>query len=211
VTNETRNIIEYLRLDEHKRGRIRADINRDLFFDRALLQPLEHVFQGKCAFCESGLGSDGIVLHLRPMARPDGHDDHPDHYLWLAFEWRNLFYACPHCSKSKADAFPVEGNRAPFRPTYDDVVAHEVPLLLDPTRDEPATRMLTELRFHASEIWTDLEADSADGGTSSANLDRALARVAVLRRLQAPDQPYSTMVEAFVDELAAELCAAVAV
>ncbi len=72
------------------------------------------------------------------------------------------------------------------------------------------TRMLTELRFHASEIWKDLAADSADGGTAAANLENALKRVAVLRRLHAPDQPYSTMVEAFVDELAAELRAAVA-
>jgi len=148
VANENRTIIEYLRLDEHRRKQIRADINRDLFFDRTLLEPLERVFQAKCAFCETGLGSDGFALHLRPLARPNGHDDYLDHYLWLAFEWRNLFYACSYCSKSKADAFPVEGNRAPFRATYDDVVAHETPLLLDPTRDEPSRhlRFLTDGR-----------------------------------------------------------------
>lgn len=67
------------------------------------------------------------------------------------------------------------------------------------------TRVLNELRFHASEIRKALVVDSMTEGATGANLEQSLQRVAVLRRLHEPDQPYSAMVKAFVDELAAEL------
>ena len=73
------------------------------------------------------------------------------------------------------------------------------------------TRILNELRFHASEIRKALMVDSMNAGAMSATLEESLRRVAVLRRLHEPDQPYSAMVKAFVDELAAELRTIVAV
>jgi len=59
-----------------------------------------------------------------------------DYYLWLAFEWRNLFLACGHCANSKGDQFPVEGERASYLASFDDVSEQERGLLVDPTAEE---------------------------------------------------------------------------
>jgi hypothetical protein len=72
------------------------------------------------------------------------------------------------------------------------------------------TNLLTILRYQAQEIRDELEADSADGGFSPEHLARALRRVAGLRRMHAPDQPFSAMVEAFIDDFAEELLSRVA-
>jgi uncharacterized protein (TIGR02646 family) len=71
------------------------------------------------------------------------------------------------------------------------------------------TRILNELRFHASEIKKDLKRDCQSGGARTEHVDRALERVAVLRRLHEPDQPYSAMVKAYIDELVEELRASI--
>lgn len=141
VTEETRRMLTYLRLDDPERRQRRSEINADLFFDPELVRPLARLFLDKCAFCETRPGSDGLTLHFRPLSHPDDSKIYPDHYLWLAFEWRNLFYACPYCLKSKANAFPLKGSRGPFRATFDDLVAQETPLLVDPTRDEPGRHL----------------------------------------------------------------------
>jgi hypothetical protein len=72
------------------------------------------------------------------------------------------------------------------------------------------TNLLTLLRYQAEEIREELEADSADGGLSPEHLARALRRVAGLRRMHGPDQPFSAMVKAFIDDLAEELLSRVA-
>jgi hypothetical protein len=90
----------------------------------------EHVFQRKCAYCESTLELDrylGDAEHYRPKGNvtnkknratrvrvvvklDNGEDiDHPG-YFWLAYDWRNLMPACSDCNSgaAKVDQFPAE-------------------------------------------------------------------------------------------------------
>jgi uncharacterized protein (TIGR02646 family) len=106
----------------------------------AVVRALEDLFSGKCAFCESKITDPGVpsVTQLRPKSGAvnlDGHVD-PDHYWWLAYTWENLFLSCARCNRSKGHRFPVRGPRAPFQ-SFDDELAREDPLLLDPCVDKP--------------------------------------------------------------------------
>ncbi|TNB84339.1 hypothetical protein FHJ31_14180 [Pseudomonas sp. Fig-3] len=135
-------ILNYLRRGESERRERRDGLNEDLFFDSELRFELENTFKGKCAFCETGLGARGLTLHLRPLRFVQGGEQHElDYYLWLAFEWRNLFYACDYCAKAKGNHFPVEGNRGDFRATFDEVVKQESALLIDPTAEDPGKHL----------------------------------------------------------------------
>jgi len=49
---------------------------------------------GKCAFCETPIGSGAEVEHFRSKA----------HYPLAAFVWRNLFLACHDCNHAKGEA-----------------------------------------------------------------------------------------------------------
>lgn len=66
------------------------------------------------------------------------------------------------------------------------------------------TRVLTFLRFEAEKMFENLERDMAEGG-SQIYVDRALERIASMRQLQEPNQPYSAMVREFVDDVVAQL------
>jgi predicted ATPase/5-methylcytosine-specific restriction endonuclease McrA len=146
VEAERHKILNYLRHDADTRSQRRDYLNEDLFFGRELRSELSYVFRDKCAFCETPLDGHGNVHHLRPLRfaqkRARGTRDY---YLWLAFEWRNLFYACDMCNKSKGDHFPLEGEPGDFLATYDALVKAEKPLLIDPTSEDPAKH----LRFTA--------------------------------------------------------------
>ncbi len=66
------------------------------------------------------------------------------------------------------------------------------------------TRVLAELRFQAEEILAELEQDMIKGGSPD-NISRALRRAHEMRRHHAPQQPYSAMAKAFVEEFSEEL------
>lgn len=123
---------------------------------------LEELFHGKCAYCESFYASQAPVdvEHYRPKGAVDGEPDHPG-YWWLGMEWTNLLPSCLDCNRrrkqnvpealsnlsllykatqsGKKDSFPLQGRRADNE-TSD--LAAELPLLLDPTRDDPATHLV---------------------------------------------------------------------
>ncbi|WPN23948.1 AAA family ATPase [Pseudomonas marginalis] len=138
VLDERRKILNYLRHNSTYRLERRDGLNEDLFFDSSFRDNLSYIFHDKCAFCETQLKDTGNILHLRPL-RFGGEDDmgHDDYYLWLAFEWRNIFYACPSCIKAKAERFPVEGDRGDFLATFDSISKTERALLIDPTTEDP--------------------------------------------------------------------------
>lgn len=138
VMEERRKILSYLRRDASERRQRRDNLNEDLFFDPGFRFDLARVFHHKCAFCESPLDDDGHVLHMRPVRRVEGDaEENWDYYLWLAFEWRNLFYACDVCIKCKGDRFPLENERADFLAAFTDIIGHERALLIDPTAEDP--------------------------------------------------------------------------
>ena len=57
------------------------------------------------------------------------------HFVWLAYEWSNLFYSCQLCNQQfKKNLFPLRDNRKRAHPKTRSV-ANEEPLLIDPAQD----------------------------------------------------------------------------
>ncbi|HEV2816970.1 MAG TPA: hypothetical protein VGW40_07095 [Allosphingosinicella sp.] len=108
---------------------------------------LEHVFHGKCAYCETRIsaGFFGDGEHYRPKGNvtvksPDGErvavaaagKSHPGYY-WLAYEWQNLLPACELCNNAKLDQFPVGTTHVHVADPPPDVLDKaEEPLLINP-------------------------------------------------------------------------------
>jgi uncharacterized protein (TIGR02646 family) len=142
VLSEKSKILSYLRREDDERRQRRDSLDEDIFFSEELLRALRPVFHEKCAFCEVELRDHGIAMHFRPLRF--GHDDSTngkDYYLWFAFEWRNLFYVCAHCAKSKGDNFPIAGERTDFLSTFEQAEEGESALLIDPTAEDPGRHL----------------------------------------------------------------------
>lgn len=146
-------------VEAHREGRpitLRAEIWAEL-----KLFLFKHVFNGKCAYCESKvtITSFGDAEHWRPKGGvsacaadsdtpapvvDDRGEPHPG-YFWLAYDWRNLVPACQECNsgskgnRGKGTQFPVEGrhvfspDEGPDVETLDRI---ERPLLLHPFDEE---------------------------------------------------------------------------
>ncbi len=102
-------------------------------------------FKHKCAYCESKLGSfsPSVIDNFRPKRGARGlevNEFYDDLYWWLAYEWENLYLACPECNFQKASWFPVTGVRA-FS-NFD--IINEFPLIIDPCSDNPAEHFVHE-------------------------------------------------------------------
>lgn len=115
---------------------------------KAILRPvLAEIFSNKCAYCESAMPASfgGLELH-RPRQNAIGTDGEasPDHYWWLAWDWRNVLLACTNCVSGKGSRFPVSGRRAEPESGW-GALAAELPLLLDPTVDRPEEHLRFDL------------------------------------------------------------------
>lgn len=91
-----------------------------------------HAMQGfACAYCQNEFERDqGQVDHIRPKkGGPEGG------YFWLAYEFSNLLLVCTWCNRFKGNRFPLSNAMA--HATYETrhVLAFELPLLPDPTRE----------------------------------------------------------------------------
>jgi len=128
----------------------RFNLDISIWKDRGVREALNKLFHGKCAYCESkvGITDPGDLDHFRPKGGAfnlDGEFD-PDHYWWLAYDWRNFYLTCRICNVNKASKFPVakradvpRGERAQLAaPWYEDESKAEGALLLDPCYDTPA-------------------------------------------------------------------------
>jgi hypothetical protein len=118
---------------------------------------LEHVFNGKCAYCESRVTTTdfGDAEHYRPKAgithQVNGKRAfvisngrrHPGYY-WLAYDWRNILPACAQCNSGsgKLNQFPIEAScqyvDSPAEGRYPAALDEkEKPCLLHPYFHEP--------------------------------------------------------------------------
>jgi len=124
---------------------------------------LEALFFGKCAYCEAFFAAVGPVdvEHYRPKGAVAEAPRHGG-YWWLAMAWDNLLPSCIDCNRKrkqavpaattslvdlyrfglapgarqsgKKDSFPIEGA---YAANDSDDLAAELPLLLNPCRDQP--------------------------------------------------------------------------
>ncbi|MEI9883310.1 hypothetical protein [Atlantibacter hermannii] len=136
-----------------------------------IVEALEHLFHGKCAYCESKyIGTQKMdVEHYRPKGKVNESQGHPG-YWWLALEWENLLPSCIDCNRRRGQksytlqddgtfvfiddtenagkecAFPVSGvYRAQGR--QDDLTL-EIPLLINPCEHDPRDH----LRWHINNL-----------------------------------------------------------
>lgn len=116
---------------------------------REVRDALTKLFHSKCAYCEArvGINSKPDIGHFRPMSGViDEYGDKLPGYWWLAGAWENLLLACQTCNRrfrdgGKGNFFPIGGERAKPLATDAGLVA-ELPLLLDPTVDEPDEHLI---------------------------------------------------------------------
>ena len=126
----------FLDRSDEERSTRRAPLQERFFRSPEVRKSLEHLFHGKCAYCEDR--SEVSVEHHRPPANASGgRKSAPDHYSWLAYEWENLLLICAACNRRKASRFPLRGSRAPVLAEFDEVRARESPVLIDPGYDRP--------------------------------------------------------------------------
>jgi uncharacterized protein (TIGR02646 family) len=109
---------------------------------KGFLEYLRILFNSKCAYCESLIKSNASPSqydHFRPKngARGFGKEFSNDHYWWLTYEWRNLYYCCQKCNQYKSTWFPVEGKRIEVETPYSSILENESNLIVDPCVDKP--------------------------------------------------------------------------
>lgn len=120
--------------------------NKSFLFDRSIYahisvkQSLIKAQYGKCCFCERLIGTDGDVEHFRPKQaykQSAGEPLQRPGYYWLAYEWDNLYLACPGCNqRHKQNLFPLQ-NPTERATNHQQNITSEKPLFIDPAKDNP--------------------------------------------------------------------------
>lgn len=104
--------------------------------DKLWSQQLRKQFNNKCAYCEGEISLNGGGFdYFRPIGgiKGEGENSYSFHYIWLCYEWSNLYLICENCNSYKRNFFPVESIRA----TFNQSVQNEQPLFIDPCNEYP--------------------------------------------------------------------------
>ena len=114
LTRERQRLRHFL-LDLDPKERLQTD--PPLVWKRALerdiIEALSQLSYGKCAFCERQAPRGLRPYRFRPPghAKPTSAPQDRICYLWLAFNWHNLFPICLDCRPRDPSFFPVRGQR----------------------------------------------------------------------------------------------------
>ena len=134
----------FYRLPPEHRAQRRFALGEHIGLLKQAGEELVELFAGKCAFCESRVDTGHWQAEqLRPKAGSIGLDGEPspDHYWWIALDWRNLYLTCANCNRTRGSRFPVRGERAPLEADW-SVLREENALLLDPCLDRPEKHLV---------------------------------------------------------------------
>ncbi|MCM3195824.1 AAA family ATPase [Priestia megaterium] len=105
--------------------------------DSIWYQNLIEQFHNKCAYCEQSFENTYYrsISYFRPVhgIKEENNDIYNFHYIWLCYEWSNLYLTCAQCDSYKRSHFPVKSERISFNQS----VRYEQPLLIDPCNDHP--------------------------------------------------------------------------
>jgi uncharacterized protein (TIGR02646 family) len=115
------------------------DFNAKIYAHPTVKEALITLQHHKCCFCENIISNDGDVEHFRPkraFKQAKGTALKRPGYYWLAYEWANLFLACPSCNqRHKQNLFPLANPNE--RTTDHKSKVQEQPLFIDPSIDDP--------------------------------------------------------------------------
>lgn len=111
-------------------------------FPFAMVETLNGLFNGKCAYCESKINLsknyNDFINRFRPTKNAKGlgnKETDLDHYWWLSYEWNNIYLCCPECNRFKSTWFPLDGKRSKPETNYNETIKQETNLIIDPCND----------------------------------------------------------------------------
>lgn len=135
--------------DERRQRQRRAPYDAALLRHPEIKQAMRRGFGPACAFCESDTRSFEFIdiEHHRPKFGASGAkgQTEPLYYVWLAYDWDNLYPICRICNTAKKNAFPVSGNRGAIGASVDQLRQQEQALLLDPCFHDPSHHLSFDL------------------------------------------------------------------
>jgi uncharacterized protein (TIGR02646 family) len=130
------------KITSYQSGESKFSFDSNIYAHANVKKALIKAQHGKCCFCERRIGTDGDVEHFRPKQAYRQSKRQPlkrPGYYWLAYEWDNLYLACPGCNqRHKGNLFPLQ-NPANRAIDHHHGVEDEQPLFIDPGKDDPET------------------------------------------------------------------------
>ncbi len=140
-------LTEFYSKSQNSRSQQKYSRPFEIEVSRDIKESLRNLFKNKCAYCESTISEAigiGDIDHFRPKSNARGleNDFSKDHYWWLTYEWKNLYYSCPNCNRYKSTWFPVEGARPKPLTLIDKIQNEEQALLIDPCLDRPEDHLV---------------------------------------------------------------------
>ena len=123
----------------------------NIYGHASVKEKLKECQHNKCCYTEARFEGDfPHVEHFRPKGGVNKELTkellYPGYY-WLAYEWDNLFLSKSRINVShKRNLFPLDNESKRARNHHQDI-ANEVPLLIDPGREDPREH----IRFHNDE------------------------------------------------------------
>ncbi len=126
----------------YTKGAKKFDFDAKIYTHKTVKEELIEAQHDKCFLCESKIThiAFGDVEHFRPKGgyrQSEGDSLQKPGYYWLAYEWSNLFLACPLCNQLfKKNLFPLRNPKARAI-SHKNKLNHEEPLFIDPAIDNP--------------------------------------------------------------------------
>ncbi|MDM8520793.1 retron system putative HNH endonuclease [Anaerolineales bacterium HSG6] len=162
---------------------------------------------GKCAFCETPIGSRAEVEHFHSKA----------HYPLAAFVWRNLFLACHDCNHAKGEADHAGCIKPDRENPADYLWVNPYSLKVEPKPgisekarrravktiktyqlDRPELKRLYQLTYLKGET-LNLVPPLIQARQNQPSTDPTIEdRISVLRARAEPEQPFSLFVRSFL-------------
>ncbi|MBL4660110.1 MAG: AAA family ATPase [Alcanivoracaceae bacterium] len=113
VENNKDQINEYINSVHSKGGQRRAPHYQKIIENYKLQENLSANFNKACAYCERLTSQkEGSVTHHRPpgLAADKKGKTELLNYVWLTYQWENLYWVCNRCERRKSNKFFVRSH-----------------------------------------------------------------------------------------------------
>ena len=127
----------------YENGTKKFKFDSGIYGDKTVKEALIKAQHDKCFLCESKIShiAYGDVEHFRPKGgtfqTADEKEMKVPGYYWLAYDWKNLFFACQICNqRNKKNLFPLE-NPDDRADSHESDLSKEKPLLINPETENP--------------------------------------------------------------------------